>query len=136
MIKAISPVFPAVVENGKLEIINKERYQAHLNNLTGDVDVRVDKHKKERSNEQNRYYWGVVIQILGDELGMLDDEAHEAMKMLFLRKVAFTTIGDVETIRSTASLSTKEFEAYLEKIRVWAATEMNIYIPLPNEVSY
>lgn len=38
---------------------------------------------------------------------------------------------------STAELSTKEFEEYLEKIRQWASDPdegVNCYIPLPNEV--
>jgi len=50
----------------------------------------------------------------------------------FLRKGK----AEIETVTSTAKLSTAGFEDYLEKIRRWAAVEHNCYIPLPNEIDY
>jgi hypothetical protein len=94
------------------------------------VDVTIRETKSKRSNNQNAYYWSVVLPILGDYFGYENDEVHFALRNKFLKKGAC----DLETARSTTSLNTAEFEDYLEKIRRWAITEYNINVPLPNEI--
>ncbi len=85
--------------------------------------------RQTRSMNQNNYYWGVIIKILGEELGYRDEEMHDALRMKFLQEH-----GKIETIKSTTGLNTKEFEEYLAKIREWASEELSIFLPLPNEV--
>ena len=97
------------------------------------VFVTVKNYAKNRSNEQNSYYWGVVIYIISDELGYTSEEAHEAMKFLFLR---IRNDGKPDTVRSTTELTTVEMEEYIDNIRRWASIEMNIYIPEPNEYEH
>lgn len=92
---------------------------------------------KDRSQNQNRYYWGCVVQILSEELGYERDEVHEMLKYKFL-----TSKLPVETsktrinlgfVKSTTELDTKEFEEFLSSVRVWASRELGIYIQEPNE---
>jgi len=129
----MNPIFRAVVQKGKVIFDRVGLFNDYLTLLEGkEVDVIVRKHKKNRSNNQNAYYWGVCIKILSEELGYTDDEVHEAMKMLFLQD----NLRKIPTLRSTAALSTVEFEEYIEKIRQWAAQELSCIIPLPNEVDY
>jgi hypothetical protein len=95
------------------------------------------KEAKIRSTPENRYYWGVCIKIISDELGYLPMEIHDMMKYEFLRCVVFIPTRDKKMdecviLKSTTSLSTVEFEEYLSNIRQWAS-EHSIYIPLPNE---
>ena len=52
------------------------------------------------------------------------------MKWLFLRQHAE---GKPDTVRSTTKLNTQEFEEYLETVKRWAATDLQLYIPDPNE---
>ena len=42
-----------------------------------EVNIIVDKIRKERSIKENNYYWGVVIPLLGDEFGYTPEEMHE-----------------------------------------------------------
>jgi hypothetical protein len=129
----ISPVFTGKVEHGKLILKNPDMFDAHVRSLEGDVNLTIKRHRKDRSNRQNKYYWGVVIQILSDAWGWEDpEELHEAIKIKFL------LIEDrpLKSVKSTASLSTVEFEDLMTRIRVWAQSEHNIRIPAPNEVEF
>lgn len=94
------------------------------------VEVIIRKPKTKRSDLQNNYYWGVVLEILSKELGYDQDELHEILKYKFLK--IESTLG-MEYIRSTTKLTTGEFEEYLEKIKRWAAEFLGINIPNPNE---
>lgn len=98
-----------------------------------EVDVTVSRHRAKRSDNQNRYLWGVVYKLISETTGYTCEESHEAMKMLFLR---VNRDGLPDTVKSTAALSTSDFEEYAENIRRWASVEINCYIPLPNEVDY
>ena len=125
-------VFPGRVKFGRLFIDNRERFDAYLVGLGEDmkVEVTVRKWRRHRSLEQNRYYWGVIIDMLGNHFGYEPDEMHEALKFEFLRK----TDGPLETVRSTTSLTTKEFSDYCEDIKRWAAINYQVNIPDPGMV--
>jgi len=88
--------------------------------------------KKPRSNSQNSYYWGVVIDILGNELGYPPQNMHDALRLEFLSKPDDKT--GLMKVASTTDLNTKQMEDYLEGIRRWASIELGIYIPNPGEV--
>ena len=89
--------------------------------------------KLTRSEKQNRYYWGVVLKTIGDDIGYLPDEVHQLMAKEFLRYEKAP--GEV-FVRSTASLKTGEFEEYMSHVRRFAATELNILVPKPNETEF
>jgi hypothetical protein len=128
----MTPTFQGQIEKGKFTLYNKELFTEYLNSLSGRVVMTVKKLKKGRSNNQNRYYWGVVITILSQELGYTREEMHEALKWKFLR----VEKRMLPTTRSTSDLDTKTFEDFLEEVRRWAATDLNIQIPLPNEIEF
>ena len=129
----MNPIFFATIKKGKVIFNNVQLFNNYLLSLEGkDVEVVVRKPKKERSNPQNRYYWGVVINLLCETTGYTPEEMHEALKMLFLKD----NTRKLPTLRSTTELTTIEFEDFLEGVRVWAASELNCIIPLPNEVDF
>lgn len=95
---------------------------------------------KGRSNPQNSYYWGCMVQILSEETGYTPDEVHEIIKHKFLTERRLYHGGkpnykvtELEYSRSTASLDTKEFEELMSKIRQWASIDLGIWIQEPNE---
>jgi len=88
--------------------------------------------KMTRSEKQNRYYWGVVLKIMGDDIGYLPDECHQLMGKQFLK---YESKGEW-FIKSTTKLKTGEMEEYLENVRRFAAMELHINIPTPNETAY
>ena len=97
-----------------------------------EVWVVVKKHTNARTNQQNKYYWGVVVKLVSETTGFTTDEAHDALRMKFLR-----IRGEkLETVKSTTDLTTTEFEEYMTTVRQWAISELGCYIPEPNEVEF
>jgi len=93
---------------------------------------------KQRSNPQNKYYWGCVVQILSDELGYTPEEVHEILKDKFLGvRVPLKNPKGLEIFgwikKSTTTMDTKEWEEYMTKIREWASLTLSIFINEPNE---
>ena len=83
-----------------------------------------------RSTPQNRYYWGVVVQILSDHIGFTPEETHEVLKHKFLQpkeKLGYMIYPN------TSQLTTQEFNTYIERIQRWAAIDLYCVIHDPNE---
>jgi hypothetical protein len=131
----MNPVFSGKIEKGKVLLDNPNRYLVQLSKLEGQrVEVVLRKQRAARSNNQNSYMWGVVYEIISEHLGYSTEEIHEIMKYKFLRATMGGGGKVYELVKSTAKLNTAEMETYLENIRRFAATELNCFIPLPNEV--
>lgn len=97
------------------------------------VQVLIEPKKKQRSLSENGYYWGVVIQLLSDWSGYTPDEMHDALKEKFL--LTFDEEHKLARMKSSANLSSIEFENFMSRIRTWAS-EQGVFIPLPNEDIY
>lgn len=94
---------------------------------------------KGRSNPQNKYYWGCVVDILSNETGYTKTEIHDIIKYKFLSETHIyksqkSQVEEIRITKSTTALDTKEFEELMSDIRVWASTRLGIFIPQPNEV--
>ena len=87
-----------------------------------------------RSGNQNRYMW-YVWELIADETGNSKEDVHEFYVNKFLKteKVIF---GETVIYAGTSKLNTKEFEAFMVKVRQHAQEFLNIFVPLPNEVIY
>ena len=123
--------FVANLKSGRLTerfIKNMERYLLTLPD--GPVQIIIKKYRRKRTDPQNKYYFGVVVPILMEYTGYTKDEMHEALKWKFLK---IEKPGMPPTVGSTKKLNTKEFEEYLENIKRWAAVDLSLYIPDPNE---
>jgi len=131
MKRDLAPIFRGNIENGKLILRDKELFSKYLCSLRGEVEVICRKWRKRRTNRQNSYYWSCVIPLLCEYTGYSDEELHEALKIKFLSK---RERDDLPTVRSTATLSTKEFANYIEKIVLWAGQELGVMIPPPEQV--
>ena len=126
------PVFTGMVDNGGLRFDRKSVVDNYMCTLIGQrVEVIIRKPRTKRSDVQNSYYWGVVIELLSKELGYDKDELHEILKYKFLQSNAM----GMPYVKSTTKLSTGEFEEYLSKIKRWAAEFLHIVIPDPNEAA-
>lgn len=98
--------------------------------------IEIKRDRDTRSGKQNRYYHGCIIPILSDFTGFTHEEMHEVLKVKFLKYhlVIEATGEQVECIKSTTDLDTYEFEQFTENIRRWAAQDLEVVVPLPNEV--
>ena len=73
-----------------------------------------------RSERQNKYYWKCIVQPIGEFTGYHKFEMHEILKERFI-------------IKTTKELDKQEFNQYCEEIRAWAAVELGLHLPAPNE---
>lgn len=129
----MNPIFYGTVKDGKLKLESRDLFLMYVESFDGhEVQLTLKKKSKPRSNQQNRYYWGVVIKTLADHLGYTPDEMHDALRMKFL----IDRERQLPTIKSTTTLSTITFEEYMTSVRQWASQELDCYIPEPNEVDY
>ena len=124
----------------KFVIKNKQDKQSlinYLKELENDYIVDVKKQRNNRSKMQNNYYWACIVQPLGSELGYFPDEMHDTLKIKFSSEWQSIDINDkqigLQKVKSTAKMNSKEFEIYADQIRIWAMTELNIKLMLPNE---
>lgn len=94
--------------------------------------------KPTRSLLQNKYYWGVVIKYLAEEIGYTPEVMHEYMKEKFLTPsyCGMPDGGGIHIHPSTKGLSTIAFENYLYEIRKWAGEFLSLDIPLPRDTNF
>lgn len=86
-----------------------------------------------RSVSQNRLYW-LWLTCLMDETGHSRTDLHTFFKDYFLPS-NIEVIKSVEIVKSTSttSLSKKQFSWYLERIHQFAISELDCYLPWPND---
>lgn len=97
------------------------------------IEIKVE--RNQRSANQCRYYFGVVIKLLSEHTGFTSEEMHETLKRKFLKYNKVLPNNErVEVTQSTTDLDTKEFEDYMEDVRRFAIQELDVYIPEPNEI--
>lgn len=129
------------VQNGRISR-NRDALAIAVGQFEGkEITITIQRKKKERSSQQNRYYWGVIIELIhhaireawGEPLSK--DEIHDMMRTKYCHIEAVKgETGEIMVIpKSTTSLSTHEAEEYFELCRNWAAEWLGIEIPLPNE---
>jgi len=100
-----------------------------------DVTVKISKPRKIRSLTANKYYWGVVLAAIGHHVGHTPEEIHYVLKDQFLpRKFIKLGAKEIEIRKSTADLSTGEFNLYLTQIAAWAAQELGLELPSSNQM--
>lgn len=126
-----------VTTDGRLQIKEPATWRALLARLAKrkrrGVTVVLSPERRQRTNQQNRWYWGVVVPALSEWSGYERDEMHELLGRMFLAiERALPNGAVIASRRSTADLSTEEFSEYCERVRRFAA-ENGLYIPGPNE---
>lgn len=94
------------------------------------VTVRLSKPRKPRSVKSNAFYWASIIGTLAGTTGHSPEEIHFFLKKEFLPR-SFIKLGgkEIELQKSTTELTTQEFSEYLDRIRAWAAQELQIALP-------
>jgi hypothetical protein len=103
--------------------------------------ITFDKPKKKRSNNQNSYYWGVLIPLM--QLGAKElwgevwsiDKAHKFLsnKYVFHESINTKTGEITNTHKSTTELTTTDWEIYMTQIRMYLLQDFDVDAPEPNE---
>ena len=130
----MTPIFTATVtEAGSLKLDSPLAFQRHVAKFRDKrVEVVVRRVRTQRSNQANRYYWGVVVALLAEEFGYEKEEMHEVLAMKFLRIDDCPRTGSPRRKR-TPDCDTAEFAAYVDSC-IRLGVEHGVVIPSPNEV--
>ena len=125
--------FRAQIQQGKL-MLNHTSFARYIATLPEGrwVEVSVEPVKRTRSNEANRFYWGVVVAMIAEHIGYQKEEVHRALGERFLRDRE-SEVNGVPRVKSTTKLSPVEMFEYTDQCRRWAAEFLGLYIPDPNE---
>lgn len=129
------------VTNGKL-IRNRNLILEAINSYEGkELLITFEKPKKQRSNNQNAYYWGIVIVIIKSALkstgnNLSENDVHDLLRLKFLKEtisIKEETGEVIERVKSTTELTTSQFMDYIAEIQQFAAEYFDVIIPDPNE---
>lgn len=131
----------AYTKHGKLFIRDRAAMDSIIAELPEGLELQMEitRLRATRSQQANRYYWGVVLKALSELTGYTPEDLHDLMKAKFIPKELAITTGNGEVVDSfvlggsTRQLDTKEFYEYVERIRLWANTTLGLAIPEPNE---
>jgi hypothetical protein len=129
------------VKNGSLTR-NRNLIKDAIETFEGkQIVIKIEKFKKKRSTQQNRFYYGVIIPIVQNclkEAGhvMTNESTHDLIKLKFLKETLFVneTTGEViERIKSTTELSTSQFMDLLAEINNFTFEYFGVSLPSPND---
>jgi len=136
------------VKDGKLE-----RNRAHLAGAIAHfegktITLTIERVRNKRTTFQNRWYWGVAVELLHEHLRQLGNtmnksDVHSIIKLavakrergLMIDEVVNKETGEVlaHRVKSTSELTTTEFMAFKEVLQAWSAEVFDLYIPDPDE---
>jgi hypothetical protein len=113
---------------------DRKRWRDAIRRLAGKrFEISLGPEKKDRSLRANRYLWAIYNEI-ARSCGHDAEEIHVCMKKLFLppRQI---DLGEESVLvpGSTRKLSSVEFAAYVDKVKLWAM-EQGLELPDPEHV--
>lgn len=121
-----------------LKFKNPGYYRQQIAHLKGKkrAVVTIESEGTPRSQQQNRYLWGVVYPILAETTGYSAEEIHEYGKVKFLPpKIIRVGRKAVYITRSTTELTTSDMVEYIDKF-IALAGELGAHIPTVEESGY
>ncbi len=121
---------------------NHEHFRQQAHNLIDGLNLNIawkvvaTRHRKKRSNPQNSYFWGVIVKIICDETGNDANDIHDVLcgECFGWQEYEVMGLRKRRPVRGTSQLNVDEFEQFCEWCRAFAASNLGLVIPLPNEV--
>lgn len=111
----------------KLELSSPKFYQHQINkfNPNDPITIYLTNQRPKRTEQQNRYYWGIYLPLISQETGERDlERLHVYFKVKFLTESIVKVLGEpVRITKSTANLSTNDFCEYILNIQALTGVE-------------
>jgi len=129
----ITPILHGIVHAGKLCLDEsaERMLQRLIQKFEGkEVEMRLTVVRKNRSLNQNAYFHGVILPLISDHTGYEPEEVKDILKQMFL----LIDDGKYPRTRHTSDLDTAEMAHFIDRCIRWAATELNVVIPDPEQV--
>ncbi len=151
--KKFYPKWPGKVQGGIFYHDEPGRYKDHLIAFEGKRTSLTLKHLvKDRSRQEEKFYRAVVVCMVAQEMSITEDEAHDFLKRLLLRREESYhgksgTVVRYHRVISVTELSDKAYRQYWKDCIDWAAlptlasglsreSGLGLFIPYPKEVDY
>jgi len=134
---AKAPVWSGVVTpDGKLELDSRNGFLGYVRTMAGkEIDLVITKRKYVRTNNQNRFWFGVVVPMFAEACGYAHHE-HEAVHDELVRVLVGLKPDSNPTLQirqSTTDLSTEQFNELIEQAQIFGAEKLGIVIPDPDK---
>mgnify|MGYP002132962240 CR=1 FL=1 len=129
------------VKDGNLAV-NRSLISKTIKHFEGsEIILTIEKKFTKRSNNQNSFYWVVLIPIIAellyDSTGHFfsEEETHDVLKSnCNYKEIVSESTGEFTKIPlSTTELTTLEFMQYIEKVEHFVFNYFNVTLPKPNE---
>lgn len=112
------------VDNGSLQITQKNKYYreilrgADYNNKS--VSIVIEPLTSNRSDEQNRLYWGRYVASFAKEWSVSLEQAHEVLKREFNPTYIIIKDKKYKVGGSTSKISVSKFGEYIARLELYA----------------
>tara|TARA_R110002012_G_scaffold59425_1_gene155396 strand:+ start:1597 stop:1977 length:381 start_codon:yes stop_codon:yes gene_type:complete len=118
------------IQKGKIVFDNKAEFIDSVGRMEDGVRVVVEIREAEnvRTNQQNKLWWS-WMSIIGDELGYGKQEIHDICKYRFLLREEIIDGEIHQSLKSTTTLTKKEFKKLTQDVYYWANDTFNINLP-------
>ena len=121
--------------------LDRERFKRRCNALFKKQGIVELSEKTIRSNQSNKYLHtllGYLAMETGNTLEYVKEVFYKrtANKDIFVRIKDDELLGQIEYLRSSASLSQEEFSTSIDRLRDWSSQVAGIYLPSPNEEQF
>lgn len=95
----------------------------------------LSKRRKVRTVSQNRLerLW---LACIADETGNDSNELHDYFKEKWIEPKEINMFGEKKLVYSTRNLNTIQFKNFLDKIQIFAQTELSIALPIPTDKNW
>jgi hypothetical protein len=152
--RTIYPAWDCGVFNNKVVIKDRQAFDKHLIPFEGkdNLQLIIKRKVKGRSRQEEKFYHAVVVRMIAAHMDITDQEAHDFLKNLWLKKEVRQKLQDGRVVRyertgSTTELGDKAYREYWQTCIKWAAlptkdeglgpdSGLGLVIPYPNEVWY
>jgi len=111
-------------------------FKASLNSListlkNGEYSLLIKKKTKQRTISQNKLLW-LWLNCIAQELGYTAQDMHDYFCTKYLSKEVYGAI----IVVGTKDLTTLQFKQFLDNIKIFAATELGITLPDPEDLYF
>lgn len=101
----------------------------------GEYVLKFARQTKPRTISQNRLMW-MWFNCIYQETGTPQQDIHDYYCSLYLRKRVEYKGNLQEVVIGTSGLTTAQFSEFMDKIKVDAASELGIALPLPSDLAF
>lgn len=124
-----------VKKNGEVE--NKEEILKQIDLLlntarNGEHFMKLEKAVRQRSISQNKLMW-LWFACIQQETGTDKNDLHDYYCKKFLRRKVTVGSNEEVVVSGTSKLTTEQFNDFLDKVQVDAASELGIRLPNPED---